>query len=111
MNILQINCVYGVGSTGNITRDLHQALLARGHRSAVLYGRGPQAQIPMWPGFAPAGTAGPRGLQPGLRGCPMAAASGPPGIFWIGFTGSGRMWCICNASTGTSAICTSCWRT
>ena len=35
MNILQINCVYGVGSTGNITRDLHQALLARGHRSAV----------------------------------------------------------------------------
>ena len=25
MNILQINCVYGVGSTGNITRDLHQA--------------------------------------------------------------------------------------
>ena len=46
MNILQINCVYGVGSTGNITRDLHQALLARGHRSAVLYGRGPLSADP-----------------------------------------------------------------
>ena len=36
MNILQINCVYGVGSTGNITRDLHQALWPEGTAPAVL---------------------------------------------------------------------------
>ena len=30
MKILQVNCVYGHGSTGKITRDIHHALLARG---------------------------------------------------------------------------------
>lgn len=46
MNILQVNCVYGTGSTGNITRDLHRTFLALGHRSTVLYGRGPRAEEP-----------------------------------------------------------------
>ena len=46
MNILQVNCVYGTGSTGNITRDLHRTFLALGHQSTVLYGRGPRVQEP-----------------------------------------------------------------
>ena len=40
MKILQINSVYGVGSTGKITRDIHLKLLESGIESVVLYGRG-----------------------------------------------------------------------
>ncbi len=40
MKILQINCVYGKGSTGKITRDIHKGLLERGYESFVVYGRG-----------------------------------------------------------------------
>lgn len=43
MKILQVNCVYGHGSTGKITRDIHHALLARGFESVACYGRGPKA--------------------------------------------------------------------
>lgn len=39
MKILQINCVYGYGSTGKITRDLHLGFSAAGETSVVLYGR------------------------------------------------------------------------
>ena len=39
MKILQINCVYGYGSTGKITRDLHYGIQAAGHTSVVIYGR------------------------------------------------------------------------
>ena len=46
MKILQINCVYGVGSTGKLTKALHTALLAEGADSIVLYGRGPDAHAP-----------------------------------------------------------------
>ena len=42
MKILQINCVYGHGSTGKITAQLHHALLAHSDESIVLYGRGQQ---------------------------------------------------------------------
>lgn len=40
MRVLQINCVYGKGSTGQIVRSLHRALPADGFESFVLYGRG-----------------------------------------------------------------------
>lgn len=40
MRILQINCVYGKGSTGKITKDIHCALLEKGFESFVCYGRG-----------------------------------------------------------------------
>lgn len=40
MRVLQINCVYGKGSTGQIVRMLHHALPADGFESFVLYGRG-----------------------------------------------------------------------
>ena len=40
MKILQINCVYGSGSTGKITRDIHTTLLSNGIESFVCYGRG-----------------------------------------------------------------------
>ncbi len=40
MKILQINCVYAKGSTGKITRDIHEGLLRRGFESVVIYGRG-----------------------------------------------------------------------
>ena len=37
MKIVQINAVYGVGSTGRITRDIHNMLQANGHESYVFY--------------------------------------------------------------------------
>ncbi len=40
MKVLQINCVYPVGSTGKILHDLHTSLLADGPESLVAYGRG-----------------------------------------------------------------------
>ena len=40
MKVLQINCVYDEGSTGRITKEIHNALLHDGINSAVLYGRG-----------------------------------------------------------------------
>lgn len=42
--VLQINSVYGIGSTGRLTRDLHHALVRDGFESIVLYGRGPSSQ-------------------------------------------------------------------
>jgi len=39
LNILQINSVCGIGSTGRIATDLHAILVAQGHQSAVAYGR------------------------------------------------------------------------
>lgn len=44
MRVLQVNSVYGAGSTGVLTRTLHHGLMERGHESLVLYGRGPEAQ-------------------------------------------------------------------
>lgn len=40
MKILQVNCVYGNGSTGKITSVLHKELLANEIESIVCYGRG-----------------------------------------------------------------------
>lgn len=40
MKILQINNVYGEKSTGTLTKLLHEGLLAAGHDSLVVYGRG-----------------------------------------------------------------------
>lgn len=40
MKVLQMNCVYGEGSTGRITKEIHNALLHDGINSTVLYGRG-----------------------------------------------------------------------
>lgn len=40
MKVLQVNCVYGKGSTGKITQDIHRELCARGMESVVCYGRG-----------------------------------------------------------------------
>ena len=39
MNILQINSVCGIGSTGRIVTDLHTILTDRGHQSSIAYGR------------------------------------------------------------------------
>lgn len=40
MKILQVNCVYGVGSTGKLTADIHTELIRQGMESVVCYGRG-----------------------------------------------------------------------
>lgn len=40
MKILQINSVCGIGSTGRITTDIHEALKAKGIESHIMYGRG-----------------------------------------------------------------------
>jgi len=44
MNILQINCVYGNGSTGKITAALHCEYMQGGLNSYVCYGRGAETQ-------------------------------------------------------------------
>ena len=36
MKICQINCIYGIGSTGKLTRDLHLSLLDNGFQSIVI---------------------------------------------------------------------------
>lgn len=46
MKVLQVNCVYGKGSTGKITRDLHRELQKRGIESIVCYGRGEKVLEP-----------------------------------------------------------------
>lgn len=40
MKICQINCVYGVGSTGKITQNLHNKLLEDGNESIVIFAEG-----------------------------------------------------------------------
>lgn len=40
MKILQVNCVYKIGSTGKIMYDIHKCLLDKGYASVVVYGRG-----------------------------------------------------------------------
>ena len=39
MKIMQINCVYGYGSTGKIVADIHTELIEKGYQSVVCYGR------------------------------------------------------------------------
>ena len=46
MRIVQVNVVYGRGSTGNIVKTLHEEYLRRGLDSYVLYGRGPKDNDP-----------------------------------------------------------------
>ena len=46
MKILQINCVYGTGSTGRLTQAIHTRLLAEGIKSVVCCGRGPRSTDP-----------------------------------------------------------------
>ena len=46
MKILQINCVYGTGSTGRLTQAIHTRLLADGIESVVCYGRGARCSDP-----------------------------------------------------------------
>lgn len=45
MKVLQINCVYGYGSTGKLTKAIHEGLPKRGFESVVLYGRRQREQI------------------------------------------------------------------
>lgn len=40
MKIIQINCVYNTGSTGKITKCIHESLLNDSYESIVIYGRG-----------------------------------------------------------------------
>lgn len=42
--ILLVNCVYGVGSTGKILRDLHRGLQAQGWNSYICFARGQQIE-------------------------------------------------------------------
>lgn len=44
MRILQINSVYGFGSTGRIVENLHKGIIESGHESYVIYGRGKKSK-------------------------------------------------------------------
>lgn len=46
MKILQINCVYDYGSTGKLTKCIHECLMQRGIESVVLYGRREKKAVP-----------------------------------------------------------------
>lgn len=46
MKILQVNCVYGVGSTGKLTAEIHTELIRQGMESVVCYGRGAKMEEP-----------------------------------------------------------------
>ncbi len=46
MKVCQINCVYGIGSTGKIVQDIHKELKSRNIESIVCYGRGPKTTEP-----------------------------------------------------------------
>lgn len=46
MKVLQVNCVYKIGSTGKITADIHQQLCEQGIESVVCYGRGAAIKEP-----------------------------------------------------------------
>ncbi len=43
MRILQVNVIYGHGSTGKIVQTLHEEYLRQGHDSHVFFGRGPKS--------------------------------------------------------------------
>lgn len=44
MKIVQINSVYGTGSTGRIVKNIHSYLTQNRHKSYVFYGRGEEVQ-------------------------------------------------------------------
>ena len=46
MRILQVNVIYGHGSTGKIVETLHKQYLSLGHESYVLFGRGKRSKDP-----------------------------------------------------------------
>ena len=46
MKVLQVNVVYGKGSTGKITKVLHDNLLSKNIDSIVCYGRGQNSEDP-----------------------------------------------------------------
>lgn len=46
MKVLQVNCVYGKGSTGKLVQDLHRGLQEEGIDSVVCYGRGAHIDEP-----------------------------------------------------------------
>ncbi len=46
MKIMQVNCVYGTGSTGKIVHDINTELRQRGIDSVACYGRGEKSGIP-----------------------------------------------------------------
>lgn len=46
MKILQVNCVYGNGSTGQIVQTIHKGLQQCGMESVACYGRGKRASDP-----------------------------------------------------------------
>ena len=46
MKVISVNCVYGVGSTGKILKNLHSAMLSDGIESLVIYGRGEMVTDP-----------------------------------------------------------------
>ncbi len=58
MKVLQINAVYGVGSTGVIVRDIHELALANGIDSYVAYSTSPLTEKEISGGYAIGRTVG-----------------------------------------------------
>ena len=46
MRVVQLNCVFGHGSTGKIVEAIHRHLVSEGDESYVLYGYGPDSSDP-----------------------------------------------------------------
>lgn len=58
MKILQINAVYGMGSTGNIVRDIHELCLSENIESHVAYSLSNRAEEEIVNGYKIGGTLG-----------------------------------------------------
>lgn len=70
MKILQVNNVYGEKSTGKLTKQLHDGLLAAGHESLVIYGRGKTCREPGVRRLCPEWYGKTNGLLARLTGLP-----------------------------------------
>lgn len=47
MKVLLVNAVCGTGSTGRICADLHDMLIAKGHRAVIAYAHGKATRVPL----------------------------------------------------------------
>lgn len=77
MKIVQVNTVYGAGSTGRIVADLHRASLAVGHDSYVAFGRGSVEPSPRLHRVGGAVSTAVHGLQTRLLDRHGLASTGP----------------------------------
>ncbi len=74
MKVIQLNCVYGHGSTGKIVEAIHHHLQNEGDESYVLYGYGPDSCEPHTIRVVPPAIRKVQSLQSRITGLPYGGA-------------------------------------